>query len=358
MRRVVITGLGMVTPLACGVEETWSRLVAGKSGAGTITKFDASNVITQYACEIPRGDGTDGTFNPDDWMEPKDRRKVDDFILYAMAAASQAVEDSGWRPTGPNFSWSTAGQAGSPAPMAEPCACIGEPPASRSLMCAVMSSRNILPLAPVGFTLPRSTPSSRANARTDGVAWAPVGISIAASTATDAANNSAATTTTVSTQADLSVAITASAAQVLVNVPVTFTATATNLGPSDAQNVAVSVTLSPDFRYTGHTATGATCTVPQVGNSGVITCTWAGATAPAAQRVMSVVAFSNNTNLNSVRATVASATTDPVAPNNSASVTVQVGELIEEIPTMGRTALMLLGLMLALGGIVAIRRHS
>ena len=96
MRRVVITGLGMVTPLACGVEETWSRLVAGQSGAGTITKFDSSNVITQYACEIPRGDGTDGTFNPDDWMEPKEQRKVDDFILYGMAAAVQAVRDAGW----------------------------------------------------------------------------------------------------------------------------------------------------------------------------------------------------------------------------------------------------------------------
>lgn len=98
MRRVVVTGLGMVTPLACGVEETWSRLLAGKSGAGPITRFDASNVITQYACEVPYGDGSDGTFNPDDWMEPKDRRKVDDFILYGMAAAVQAVADSGWQP--------------------------------------------------------------------------------------------------------------------------------------------------------------------------------------------------------------------------------------------------------------------
>ncbi len=96
MRRVVVTGLGMVTPLACGVEETWSRLVAGQSGAGPITRFDASGVVTQYACEIPRGDGRDGTFNPDDWMEPKDRRKVDDFILYGMAAAVQAVRDAGW----------------------------------------------------------------------------------------------------------------------------------------------------------------------------------------------------------------------------------------------------------------------
>ena len=98
MRRVVVTGLGMVTPLACGVEETWSRLLAGQSGAGPITRFDASDVLTKYACEIPYGDGSDGTFNPDDWMEAKDRRKVDDFILYGMAAAVQAVRDSGWEP--------------------------------------------------------------------------------------------------------------------------------------------------------------------------------------------------------------------------------------------------------------------
>ena len=98
MRRVVVTGLGMVTPLACGVEETWSRLLAGQSGAGTITKFDASHLATTYACEIPVGNGADGTFNADDWMEPKDRRKVDDFILYGMTAATQAVRDSGWMP--------------------------------------------------------------------------------------------------------------------------------------------------------------------------------------------------------------------------------------------------------------------
>ncbi|MAM60199.1 beta-ketoacyl-ACP synthase II [Maritimibacter sp. UBA3975] len=95
-RRVVVTGLGMVSPLACGVEESWKRILAGKSGAGTITRFDASRVVTNYACEIPYGDGSDGTFNPDDWMEPRDRRKVDDFILYGMAAAIQAVQDAGW----------------------------------------------------------------------------------------------------------------------------------------------------------------------------------------------------------------------------------------------------------------------
>ncbi len=100
MRRVVVTGLGMVTPLACGVEETWSRLIAGQSGAGAITRFDPVTVITQYACEIPRGDGSDGTFNPDDWMEPKEQRKVDDFILYGMAAAVQAVRDAGWESPG------------------------------------------------------------------------------------------------------------------------------------------------------------------------------------------------------------------------------------------------------------------
>jgi 3-oxoacyl-[acyl-carrier-protein] synthase II len=99
MRRVVITGLGMVSPLACGVEETWTRLLAGKSGIGPIMRFDASRVATTYAGEIPFGDGTEGTFNPDDWMDPKERRKVDDFILYGMAAATQAVRDSGWVPS-------------------------------------------------------------------------------------------------------------------------------------------------------------------------------------------------------------------------------------------------------------------
>lgn len=98
MRRVVVTGLGIVSPLACGVEETWSRLLAGKSGAGPIGRFDASDLATTYACELPLGDGGDGTFNPDDWMESKERRKVDDFILYGVAAADQAVRDAGWTP--------------------------------------------------------------------------------------------------------------------------------------------------------------------------------------------------------------------------------------------------------------------
>ncbi len=98
MRRVVVTGMGMVTPLASGVEATWSRLLDGQSGAGPITKFDTTGYNTTYACEIPFGDGSDGTFNPDDWMETKDQRKVDAFILYGLAAAEQAVKDADWTP--------------------------------------------------------------------------------------------------------------------------------------------------------------------------------------------------------------------------------------------------------------------
>ncbi len=113
MRRVVVTGLGLVTPLASGVEETWSRLLDGQSGAGPITRFDASNMATNYACEVPLGDGSDGTFNPDDWMEPKERRKVDDFILYGMAAADQAVADSGWTPEDDESQWRTGVLIGS-----------------------------------------------------------------------------------------------------------------------------------------------------------------------------------------------------------------------------------------------------
>ncbi|NIZ13303.1 beta-ketoacyl synthase N-terminal-like domain-containing protein, partial [Phaeobacter sp. HF9A] len=100
MRRVVVTGLGLVTPLATGVEETWARLLDGQSGAGPITLFDAveSGVATTYACEVPRGDGSDGTFNPDDWVVKKDQKKIDDFILYGIAAAEMAVQDAGWTP--------------------------------------------------------------------------------------------------------------------------------------------------------------------------------------------------------------------------------------------------------------------
>jgi 3-oxoacyl-[acyl-carrier-protein] synthase II len=98
MRRVVITGLGMVTPLACGVEATWSRLLAGESGARRIGRFDPSHLACQVAAEVPVGDGSHGTFNPDDWLEPKEQRKVDPFIVYAIAAAEQALADAGWKP--------------------------------------------------------------------------------------------------------------------------------------------------------------------------------------------------------------------------------------------------------------------
>ena len=98
MRRVVVTGLGLVTPLACGVEETWSRLLSGQSGASAITKFKTDDLATRIACQVPRGDGSDGTFNPDQWVDPKEQRRMDDFIIYGLAAAKQAVADSGWQP--------------------------------------------------------------------------------------------------------------------------------------------------------------------------------------------------------------------------------------------------------------------
>ena len=99
MRRVVVTGLGMLTPLGCGVEHTWQRILAGDSGANRIENFDVSDLPAKIAAQIPRGDGSTGTYNPDQWMEPKEQRKVDEFIVYGMCAAKQAIEDSGWKPT-------------------------------------------------------------------------------------------------------------------------------------------------------------------------------------------------------------------------------------------------------------------
>jgi 3-oxoacyl-[acyl-carrier-protein] synthase II len=98
MRRVVVTGLGMVTPLASGVERTWQQLLAGTSGIKRIEKFDVSDLSSKIAGQVARGDGSNGTFNPDQWMEPKEQRKVDDFIIYAMAAATQALDDADWHP--------------------------------------------------------------------------------------------------------------------------------------------------------------------------------------------------------------------------------------------------------------------
>src|SRR5437762_4060151 len=99
MRRVVVTGLGMVTPLGCGVDTTWTRILNGQSGARKIDTFEVADLASRIACVIPRGDGSDGTFNPDQWMEPKDQRKVDDFIIFAMCAARQALDDANWHPS-------------------------------------------------------------------------------------------------------------------------------------------------------------------------------------------------------------------------------------------------------------------
>ena len=99
MRRVVITGLGLVTPLGSGTEATWSALLGGKSGARRISEFEVADIPCQIACFVPRGDGRNGSFNADQWMEPKEQRKVDDFILYAVAAADQALADANWAPS-------------------------------------------------------------------------------------------------------------------------------------------------------------------------------------------------------------------------------------------------------------------
>ncbi|MGL4323789.1 MAG: beta-ketoacyl-ACP synthase II [Beijerinckiaceae bacterium] len=98
MRRVVVTGLGMVSPLGNSAESTWANILAGKSGAARIENFDVSDLPCQIACQIKRGDGAGGSFNPDQWMEPKEQRKVDDFIMFAVAAATQALNDANWHP--------------------------------------------------------------------------------------------------------------------------------------------------------------------------------------------------------------------------------------------------------------------
>jgi 3-oxoacyl-[acyl-carrier-protein] synthase II len=98
MRRVVVTGLGMVSPLGGDVETSWSRLQAGQSGAVKVSRCDVSDLASQIACEVPRGEGVEGAFNPNDWMDSKDQRKADEFILYGLAAATQALADSGWVP--------------------------------------------------------------------------------------------------------------------------------------------------------------------------------------------------------------------------------------------------------------------
>jgi 3-oxoacyl-[acyl-carrier-protein] synthase II len=98
MRRVVITGTGVVSPLGCGTEITWSRLIGGQNGASRVTTFDVSDIAAQIACSVPTDMSVEGGFNPDDWMEPKEQRKVDKFILFGVAAADMALKDAGWHP--------------------------------------------------------------------------------------------------------------------------------------------------------------------------------------------------------------------------------------------------------------------
>jgi 3-oxoacyl-[acyl-carrier-protein] synthase II len=98
LRRVVVTGLGIVSPLASGVEETWKRMLASESGLGKIEEFDVSDLPCQIAAQVPRGDGSNGTFNADAYLEPKEQRKVDTFIIFGIAAATQALADAGWAP--------------------------------------------------------------------------------------------------------------------------------------------------------------------------------------------------------------------------------------------------------------------
>jgi 3-oxoacyl-[acyl-carrier-protein] synthase II len=98
MRRVVVTGMGLVSPLGCGVGVNWERLIAGQSGIRAIQSFDVSDLPAKIAAQVPRGDTSSGSFNADDWVSPKEQRRMDTFIVFALAATDQAVEDSGWKP--------------------------------------------------------------------------------------------------------------------------------------------------------------------------------------------------------------------------------------------------------------------
>ncbi|MEM7301564.1 MAG: beta-ketoacyl-ACP synthase II [Pseudomonadota bacterium] len=113
MRRVVVTGIGMVSPLGSSAEVTWKRILAGENAARRVTEFEVDDLAAKIACQIPRGDGSDGTYNPDDWMEPKEQRKVDPFIAYAIAAATQALDDADWHPENDEDQWATGTLIGS-----------------------------------------------------------------------------------------------------------------------------------------------------------------------------------------------------------------------------------------------------
>jgi 3-oxoacyl-[acyl-carrier-protein] synthase II len=113
MRRVVVTGIGLVTPLGIGIQHNWNALIEGKSGIRTIESFDTSDLPVKIAGQVPRGPTAENLFHADDWVEPKEQRRMDQFIVYAMAAASQAVEDSGWKPTADEDQWRTGVMIGS-----------------------------------------------------------------------------------------------------------------------------------------------------------------------------------------------------------------------------------------------------
>lgn len=113
MRRVVITGLGLVTPLGCGVDHVWDRLLNGKSGLRGIQSFDVSDLPSKIAGQVPLGETSEGLFNADDYVAPRDQRKLDRFIVFGMAAAQQAIEDSGWMPEDDENQWRTGVMIGS-----------------------------------------------------------------------------------------------------------------------------------------------------------------------------------------------------------------------------------------------------
>lgn len=113
MRRVVITGTGVLSPLGCGTEITWSRLLEGKNAAARIAGFEVDDIAAQIACQLPTDPTQEGYYNADDWMEPKEQRKVDPFITYAVAAAKMALDDADWHPKSDDDQFSTGVLIGS-----------------------------------------------------------------------------------------------------------------------------------------------------------------------------------------------------------------------------------------------------
>ncbi len=174
-----------------------------------------------------------------------------------------------------------------------------------------------------------------------------------------AANNTASVSTTVNANANLALTLTASSLDTPLNVPVTFTAVSTNLGPSDAQNLSISIVLSPDFRFgTVMPGAGGTCTSPQIGLTGTVTCTYAGATAPNASRTMIVTAAAVVDGITTINASTTSATSDPVTANNTASLSIRAGFPYEAIPVNNPLALALLALLLGGLGLTLVRRNG